>query len=152
MFPIDDNLLHDDVENVDGNMHLNRDIDDDSTCDSNQFSELLHDIEEKYNDTEFAKFLGLHKDSETPLYHGCKDKDTRLSSVLELLKLNASNCWSDKSFIALLWLLRNYFRLETLCPHPLTKPRRSFALWEWKWRRYMLAQNIVSSIVMSMLA
>ena len=54
VFPIDDNLLHDDTERVDGNMHLDEDIDDDN--DNNQFIEILFDIEENYNDVEFSKF------------------------------------------------------------------------------------------------
>lgn len=40
-----------------------------------------------------------------PLFSGCKPEYTRLSTVLELLKLKASNGWSDKSFTALLCLL-----------------------------------------------
>ena len=47
----------------------------------------------------------VREDSEKPLFPGCKPEYTRLSSVLELLKFNASNSWSDKSFTALLGLL-----------------------------------------------
>ena len=42
-----------------------------------------------------------------PLFPGCKPEYTRLSTVIELLKLKASNGWSDKSFTALLGLLAN---------------------------------------------
>src|SRR5213078_4093287 len=42
---------------------------------------------------------------EKPLFPGCKAKFTLLYRVLELLKLKASNRWSDKSFTDLLCLL-----------------------------------------------
>lgn len=53
----------------------------------------------------FFKFERLMEDSGKPLFPGCKPEYTRLSTVLELLKLKASNGWSDKSFTALLGLL-----------------------------------------------
>ena len=65
--------------------------------------QMLRDVEENYDEREYVKFRGLMEDSEKPLYTGCKY--TRLSAVLELLKLKASNGWSDKSFTALLGLL-----------------------------------------------
>ena len=43
--------------------------------------------------------------SEKPLFPGSKAKFTLLYRVLELLKLKASNRWSDKSFNDLLCLL-----------------------------------------------
>ena len=59
---------------------------------------MLRDAEENYSEREFGKFEGLMEYSGKPLFPG-------LSSVLELLKLKASNGWSDKSFTALLGLL-----------------------------------------------
>ena len=43
-------------------------------------------------------------DAETPLYVG-STKFTRLSTVLRLMNLKATNGWMDKSFIELLVLL-----------------------------------------------
>src|SRR5436190_830096 len=52
----------------------------------------------------------LKRASEDLLYNktmGCDDKFTLLHSLLELLKLKASNRWSDKSFTDLLVPLRD---------------------------------------------
>ena len=54
---------------------------------------------------DFNKFMCLIEDSEEPLFPGCKLEYTKLSSVLELLKLKANDGWSDKSFTTLLELL-----------------------------------------------
>ncbi|KAG2371826.1 uncharacterized protein HKW66_Vig0239470 [Vigna angularis] len=69
----------------------------------------------------------MSTDAETPLYTG-STKFTRLSAVLRLMNLKASNGWSDKSFTELLSLLnemlpdgntlpnRNYDAKKILCP------------------------------------
>jgi hypothetical protein len=76
-------------------------IDLDTQC----LSTILHDIEDaEDNDRDFEKFSKLVEDCQMPLYDGCKPKHNKLSCVLELMKLKASNGWSDKSFIELLEL------------------------------------------------
>ena len=67
--------------------------------------QMLRDAEGNCDEREYVQFRGLMEDSEKPLFPGCKPEYTRLSSVLELLKLKASNGWSDKSFTELLGLL-----------------------------------------------
>ncbi|KAL6864992.1 hypothetical protein ACP4OV_016143 [Aristida adscensionis] len=71
--------------------------------------EIVRDGErDDYTDAEFAKFQMLLHDAKTPLYPGVEEKQgnfTKLFSVLKLLKLKATNCWSDKSFTELLELL-----------------------------------------------
>ncbi|MBJ4058605.1 hypothetical protein JGD43_25095 [Salmonella enterica subsp. enterica serovar Goldcoast] len=79
-------------------------FDEDRSHDDN-LDQMLRDAEENYSEREFCKFEGLMEDSRKPLFPGCKSEYTRLSTVLELLKLKASNRWSDKSFTALLGLL-----------------------------------------------
>ena len=66
-------------------------------------------------------------DAETPLYVG-STKFTRLSTILRLMNLKATNGWTDKSFTELLVLLnemfpegntpptRNYDAKKILCP------------------------------------
>ena len=80
---------------------------DDVDCDSDEetssddrhhLDEMLRHAEGNRNTREYEKFKLLMGDSEKPLFEGCKGKYTKLSSVLELLKLKASNGWSDKSF------------------------------------------------------
>jgi len=69
----------------------------------------------------------MSTDAETPLYVGYT-KFTRLSAILRLMNLKATNGWTDKSFIELLVLLnemlpegntlptRNYDAKKILCP------------------------------------
>ncbi|WVZ00540.1 hypothetical protein V8G54_026609 [Vigna mungo] len=69
----------------------------------------------------------MSTDAKTPLYVG-STKFTRLSAVLRLMNLKASNGWTDKSFTELLTLLnemlpdgntlptRNYDAKKILCP------------------------------------
>ena len=67
--------------------------------DPNTLDAMLRDVEpQEYNERDYEKFTRLVSDSETPVYEGCKSKYTTLSTVLELMKLKASNGWSDKSF------------------------------------------------------
>ena len=53
--------------------------------------QMLHGAEGNYSEREFCKFEGLMEDSVRPLFPGCKPEYTRLSTVIELLKLKASN-------------------------------------------------------------
>nr|ABA99172.2 transposon protein, putative, CACTA, En/Spm sub-class [Oryza sativa Japonica Group] len=100
-------------------------IDLDTQC----LSTMLHDIEDvEDNDRDFEKFSKLVEDCQMPLYDGCKSKHNKLSCVLELMKLKASNGWSDKSFTELLELLKDllpegnnlpqttYEAKQVLCP------------------------------------
>nr|ABA96885.1 transposon protein, putative, CACTA, En/Spm sub-class, expressed [Oryza sativa Japonica Group] len=100
-------------------------IDLDTQC----LSTILHDIEDaEDNDRDFEKFSKLVEDCQMPLYDGCKPKHNKLSCVLELMKLKASNGWSDKSFTELLELLKDllpegnnlpqttYEAKQVLCP------------------------------------
>nr|CAE04645.1 OSJNBa0061G20.1 [Oryza sativa Japonica Group]CAE05928.1 OSJNBa0034E24.22 [Oryza sativa Japonica Group] len=100
-------------------------IDLDTQC----LSTILHDIEDaEDNDRDFEKFSKLVEDCQMPLYDGCKSKHSKLSCVLELMKLKASNGWSDKSFTELLELLKDllpegnnlpqttYEAKQVLCP------------------------------------
>nr|CAE05230.3 OSJNBa0011K22.12 [Oryza sativa Japonica Group] len=100
-------------------------IDLDTQC----LSTMLHDIEDaEDNDRDYEKFSKLVEDCQMPLYDGCKSKHSKLSCVLELMKLKASNGWSDKNFTELLELLKDllpegnnlpqttYEAKQVLCP------------------------------------
>src|SRR6266540_516172 len=66
---------------------------------------MLHDFKGQGIVREYEQFVGLMSASEKPLFPGCKAKFTLLYRALELLKLKASNRWSDKSLNHLLCLL-----------------------------------------------
>ena len=67
--------------------------------------DMMNDVEGNFLDWE-ELFQNLKTDSEKPLYNGCS-KFTKLSVVLRLYNLKAGNGWSDKSFTALLDLLKD---------------------------------------------
>jgi hypothetical protein len=92
-----DNDLEDFVENVD---------------------QMVQDVErhDEYNNGEFAKFQEFVRDSKTPLYPNCKEKYTRIFGNLKLLQLKATHGWTDKSFEALLDLLRDMLPEGNLVP------------------------------------
>nr|ABA97946.2 transposon protein, putative, CACTA, En/Spm sub-class [Oryza sativa Japonica Group] len=97
--------------------------------DTQCLSIMLHDIEDtEDNDRDFEKFSKLVEDCQMSLYDGCKSKHSKLSCVLELMKLKASNGWLYKSFTELLELLKDllpegnnlpqttYEAKQVLCP------------------------------------
>ena len=106
---------------------------DDDDCgaagDDDRLDEMLADADVNLRtQRDFNRFMRLVEDREKPLFPGCKPEYTKLSSVLELLKLKASDGWSDKSFTALLVLLSDmlpdgnelpkstYEAKQVLCP------------------------------------
>ncbi|XP_031111967.1 uncharacterized protein LOC116015939 [Ipomoea triloba] len=65
---------------------------------------MFRDVGEEFIDRS-NELDELLKDSKLPLWLGCS-KYTRLSAVLKLFNLKAANGWSDKSFTALLEILK----------------------------------------------
>lgn len=86
--------------------------------------QMLRDVEENCDEREYVKFRDLMEDSEKPLFTCCRSKYTRLSVVLELLKLKESNGWSDKSFTALLALLADMLPEENELPKTTYKAKK----------------------------
>ena len=98
--------------------------DEDIVTNDNNLDQMLRNAEGNLGGKEYEKFLGLMEDSEKPLFPGCKLKYTKLSSVLELLKLKASDGWSDKSFRALLGLLADMLPVGNKLPTSTYKAKK----------------------------
>ena len=93
--------------------------------------EMIEDIE-KILEHQPEILDNLGNDSKKPLYPGCSDHFSKLSTTLRLCKLKVKNGWSDKSFTELLKLLgdilpRNnelptstYEAKKILCPLGMT--------------------------------
>ena len=79
--------------------------DDTPPDEADDIAEMLEHAEGNMNRQEYEEFKVLMCDSEKPLFVGCKTKYTKLVAVIQLLKLKATNAWSDKSFTELLTLL-----------------------------------------------
>ena len=91
----------------------------------NDLDQMLRDAEgTNLGGTEYDEFLGLLGDSEIPLFPGCKPKHTRLAVALELLKIKASNNWSDTSFTKLLVLLEDILPEGNVLPTTTYKAKK----------------------------
>nr|CAD40129.2 OSJNBa0061C06.13 [Oryza sativa Japonica Group] len=85
--------------------------------DHDLLQDMLRDVEDPaQNERDGMKFSRLVSDSETPLYVGCKAKHTKLSVILDLMKLKASSGWIDKSFTYLLGILKAMLPAENTLP------------------------------------
>ncbi|KAI3682163.1 hypothetical protein L2E82_50097 [Cichorium intybus] len=102
--------------NDDETRHSDNDTRDD-------LEEMLHDLEDNVAEKDYKKFQQLFVDSEKPLYAGCT-KFTKLSAVLRLFNLKASNGWSDKSFTSLLELLHEMLPEENELPISLYQAKK----------------------------
>lgn len=110
--------------------------------DHNTLDSMLRDVEpEEYNERDYEKFTRLVSDSETPVYQGCKSKYTTLSTVLELMKLKASNGWSDKSLSELLDLLRDLLPEENTIPRNTYEAKKVLCPLELEVRRIHACPN-----------
>nr|AAM19042.1 putative transposon [Oryza sativa Japonica Group]ABB47166.1 transposon protein, putative, CACTA, En/Spm sub-class [Oryza sativa Japonica Group] len=86
-------------------------------ADHDLLQDMLCDVEDPaQNERDGMKFSRLVSDSGTPLYVGCKAKHTKLSVTLDLMKLKASNGWTDKSFTDLLGILKAMLPVENTLP------------------------------------
>ncbi|XP_027357517.1 uncharacterized protein LOC113866918 [Abrus precatorius] len=84
------------------------------TNESDHAEQISNVIEENLRDCP-KMFERLKDDAETPLYNGCTNF-SRLSSVLKLYNLKASNGWTNKSFTRLLSLLHEMLLEDNVLP------------------------------------
>ncbi|XP_031106358.1 uncharacterized protein LOC116011008 [Ipomoea triloba] len=86
------------------NMYVDNEANEDDESED-QLDEMFRNVEEEFTDRS-NEFDELLYDSKLPLWPGCS-KYTRLSIVLKLFNLKVGNGWSDKSFTALLEILKD---------------------------------------------
>ena len=63
-------------------------------------------------------------DSNTPLYDGCNPEVTRLSFMLQLLKMKAKNKWTDTSLDEHLKYLKDVLPAGNLCPTSVDEAKK----------------------------
>ena len=108
---------------------------------------------DEYTDAEFEKLKRLVTDMKTPLYPSCNEKYTKFFSSLELLQLKATYHWTDQSFKSLLDLLRDMLPKGNKIPKTTYEAKQNtciFALWGWRWKKYMLVKMTASCSVVIM--
>jgi hypothetical protein len=77
---------------------------------------------------ERAKLASLEKDAVTPLYVGCRLRDTRLDTMLKAHQMKARHKWTDKSFDENMHSGRSVFPRGTSVQLISRRPRKSCAL------------------------
>lgn len=93
------------------------DFDDDIDALLDNVDEMIHDVrvEDELTDAELRKFRQFVEDSKKPLYPNC-ERYSRVTGDLKLLQLKAAHGWTDKSFKALLLLLKDMLPEGNLLP------------------------------------
>jgi hypothetical protein len=88
--------------------------------DIDDLDEMLWNVESEFNGkSRNDKFSQIMKDYETPLFSGCKREHNKLHVVLTLLKMKASNGWSDKGFNELLQFLNDLLPKANVLPQSM---------------------------------
>ncbi|KAJ9535140.1 hypothetical protein OSB04_un001782 [Centaurea solstitialis] len=123
---------HDFVDNNENNESNN------TICDN--LDEMLYDVDDDIADKHYEKFEQLFVDSEKPLYVGC-EKFTKLSAVLRLFNLKASNGWSDKSFRSLLEILHEMLPEDNELPVSLYQAKKLMCPMELEIKRIHACSN-----------
>lgn len=103
--PNDLNACLNEVQNENNAQYLN----------DEDVSNIAHD--EAHNNIEDeVKYRKLMEDALQPLYPSCNDKDSKLSSTVELLSMKSRHRWSDRSFTELLGWLKHKLPVENTIP------------------------------------
>ena len=81
------------------------------------FEEMIHDVrgEDEMTEVELHKYKQFVEDYKKPLYPQC-EMYSRITGDLKLLQLKAAHGWTDKSFKALLLLLKDMLPEGNLLP------------------------------------
>ena len=101
-------------------------------CNDDQFDALVDNVEDMIRDVrgkedemmeaELRKYRQFVEDSKKPLYPYC-EKYSRVTGHLKLLQLKAAHGWTDKSFKALLLLLKYMLPEGNLLPDTVYVPK-----------------------------
>ena len=111
------------MDDIQTEVNKNPNLSDDEFVEGgDRFDEMLHGIEED-DCSEHEKLNELYAESEKPLFPGCTNF-SKLSAVLKLYNLKASNGWSDKSFTSLLKLLVDMLPNDNELPNSCYKAKK----------------------------
>ena len=87
--------------------------------------EMIHNVrgEDEMTETELRKYKQFVADSKKSLYSHC-EKYSGVTGDLKLLQLKAAHGWTDKSFKALLLLLKDMLPEGNLLPDTVYKAKQ----------------------------
>ena len=75
----------------------------------------------------------IDMDSKKELYPGCKNKYSKLSATLPLLRFKSVNGLSNKGFTEMLGLFKEILPEDNVLPEARMKRRKLFAHWNLKY-------------------
>jgi len=92
--------------------------------------EMIHDVrgEDEMTEAELRKYKQFVEDSKKPLYPHC-EKYSRVTGDLKLLQLKVAHGWTDKSFKALLLLLKDMLPEGNLLPDTVYEAKQIVSRW-----------------------
>jgi hypothetical protein len=73
---------------------------------------------------EKAKLAQMEKDGLTPLYPGCRPKDTHLNVTLKALEMKAEHKWTDVSFNANMEFWHNHLSKGNTLPRSIEDAKK----------------------------
>ena len=80
----------------------------------------------------------IDADSKKEFYPGCKNKYSKLSVTLVLLRFKAANSLSNKGFTEMLGLFKEILPEDNVLPRSTKEAKKLFAHWNLKYKRYTL--------------
>ena len=90
-----------------------------------RLEDMIHDLgQDSFQQAHAPMYEGLHSDSKTPLYTGCKNSLTLLPAVLSLVNVKVRYGWSDKSFSSLLEVVHNMLPEDNTLPKTYYKAKK----------------------------
>ena len=91
-----------------------------------RLEDMIRDLgQESFQQAHAPVYEGLQSDSKKPLYAGCKNSLTMLSTVLSLVNVKARYGWSDKSFTSLLEVVHNLLPEDNMSPESYHKAKKT---------------------------
>jgi len=82
-----------------------------------RLEDMIRDLgQDSFQQAHAPTYEGMQSDSKKPLYTGCKNSLTLLSTVLSLVNVKARYGWSDKSFSSLLQVVHDLLPEENVLP------------------------------------
>ena len=99
---------------------------------------------------EKAKLAQVEIDGMTPLYPGCRPKDTRLNVTLKGLEMKVEHKWTDVSFNANMEFWHDHLPQGNTLPRSIDEAKKIVCPWTYRTLNTTPASMVVHFIEMSM--
>jgi len=104
--------------------------------------DMIRDLgQESFHQAHAPMYDTLQSDSKKPLYPGCKNSLTLLSTVLSLVNVKARYGWSDKSFSSLLQVVHDMLLEENTLPKSYYQAKNILCLMGMEYQKIHACPN-----------